>query len=137
MKDLTNMISGIMRSQNAVTELTTRINETKTNPKFAKNCDISLFIIKSLAYTIIESFHFPEKNIYRCKSIQYHYYQYTFPFVWNHVYYFFDSDCWTSLIQSRYTIWPDITLLVAIANLEIIFSFIILIYKYNRQNQIW
>ena len=64
MKDLTNMISGIMQSQNTVTELTIRINETKTNPKFAKNCDISLFIIKSLAYTIIESFHFPEKNTY-------------------------------------------------------------------------
>ena len=62
MKDLTNMISGIMQSQNTVTELTIRINETKANPKFAKNCDISLFIIKS-------------------QSIQYHYYQYTFPFV--------------------------------------------------------
>ena len=64
MKDLTNMISGIMQSQNTVTELTIRINETKTNPKFAKNCDISLFIIKSLAYSINESFHFPEKNTY-------------------------------------------------------------------------
>ena len=39
MKYLANMISG----KNMVTELTSRISETKTNPKFTKNCSTSLF----------------------------------------------------------------------------------------------
>ena len=63
MKYLTNVIS----DKNVVTELTTRTSETKTNLKLLKNCYISLFFIKSLAYCVsINLFTYQTKHIYRC-----------------------------------------------------------------------
>ena len=128
-----------MWSQNPVKEITTRINERKTNPKLAKSCYISLFFyqISSILYKVsINLFIFQTKHIYRCNPFSFiiiNVLLSLFDFVFTFFLFQIAGHPW----YNPDTIWTYITLLVPRANLEIIFTFIILICKCNRQNQIW
>ena len=135
MKCLINVISG----KNVVTELPTRISETKIQ-SLLKTARFWFFLIKSLDFfyqnTISINLYISGQNTYRCNPFSITIIiDYTFIFAIRSVLLlslnfhlclilpvFFVSDCWTSLIQSRYIQYEHtspISLVVSV-NLEII-----------------